>query len=332
MHPLMIPELYAPFPARIHAHVVAINEATASWVIRFHLHEGVAFARYQREGLSWMTARFYPEAAPERLAIADKINTLLFAVDDLMDHNDHKSEVISSRDRFIAFTDLCLRIMQGETVVLPSTGHLAALADVWAQAVSVSTSAWQRSFTGAIRQMFDAALWAYDNVAAGRWPSAAEYYRMRPFLGAANTSTDMIEFCDGIKLPQDLQYHPVIAELTRLCQITVCLANDLFSLSKEMAHEDQHNMVVILKNEQGASLSRAIRQTVKMHNADVKTFIGLLSQLPEAGEHAQELRRYITSLTALMRGNIDWSVNETSRYSFRYQARRTHKRKRWAER
>lgn len=330
MHPLVIPELLAPFAPRIHSHVAATHESTARWVSRFRLHEGPAFDRYQTEGLSWMTARFYPAAVPSRLFIADKINTLLFAMDDLMDHNDHKSEVITSRAGFVGFTDVCLRIMQGEMTLASTTGHLAALADVWAQAAAVSSHEWQTRFTGAIRQMFDAALWAFDNVAAGRWPSVEEYYSMRPFLGAANTSTDMIEFCDDIKLPQDLMVHPVVQELTRLCQITVCLANDLFSLSKEMAHQDRHNMVVILQHERAFSLSRAIRETVRMHNADVRAFMGLLKALPTAGQYEPELRGYVTALTALMRGNIDWSVAETSRYTFRYQTGKRGSRRRRA--
>lgn len=315
MHALTIPELNAPFPSRIHPCVQDIYKQTALWVKKFRLHQGPAFARYRKEGLSWMTARFYPTAPQNRLQVTDKFNTLLFAMDDLMDHNDHRSAVISSRASFEAFIDLCMQIMEGQRLNLPGTGHLAALADVWAEVTALSSAGWQQRFRSGIRQMFDAALWAHDNVAAGRMPTIRAFYRMRPFLGAANTSTDMIEFTEGVKLSPVMLQHPVVAELTRLCQITVCLANDLFSLSKEMAHADKHNMVLITQREKGCSLQAAIRETVRIHNSDVARFIKLSGQLPVSSE---DLGGYVVCLSALMRGNIDWSLGETNRYHFSY--------------
>ncbi|MGE7775198.1 terpene synthase family protein [Chitinophaga sp. NPDC101104] len=316
---LSIPALYAPFEERINPGVRLIAYRTQQWVSLYQLHSDDNFDTYVDEGLSWMTARFYPSATLERLSLTDRFNTLLFALDDLMDHHDHKSEVISSRQRFEAYIDRCMKIMNGKKLDLPPTGHLSALENIWASITAMTSTAWQLRFCAGIKHMFDAALWSHDNVAANRLPSISEFYKMRPFLGAANTSTDMIEFCENVHLPASIRELPSIQELTRLCQITVCLANDLFSLSKEMAHKDKHNMVTIVQSELDLSLEDAIDYTVSMHDNDVRKFIRLAQTIPDHGRQRSALRKYIRCLTALMRGNIDWSISETGRYHFTYQ-------------
>ncbi|WP_160716355.1 terpene synthase family protein [Chitinophaga solisilvae] len=313
-----IAELLAPFPPRINRFANESRENTRKWVEKFKLHEGSDFDAYLKDNLTYMTARFYPTAPKERFFIADQFNTLLFAMDDRMDHQDNRDIIISSKERFTRFIDACLLIMKGEYKgQLPATGHLAALHDVWTKVKTISTPAWQEKFISSISKMFDAALWAHDNVAARQIPSIAAFYTMRPFLGAAHTSTDMIEIIEEVHIPNTILDLPYFQEITRLCQITVCIANDMFSVMKEIGHQDYHNMVVIMMQEKDIHLKQAMKETRRLYNADMRQFLRLMSinshQLFTGYE--AEILRYKECLQAIMRGNIDWSSKETNRYT-----------------
>ncbi|MBC9929757.1 terpene synthase family protein [Chitinophaga qingshengii] len=312
-----IPELLAPFPPLVNQFAEQSKENTRKWVRKFRLHEGSDYDAYLKDNLTYMTARFYPTASQERFFIADQFNTLLFAMDDRMDHQDNKDLIISSRERFSKFIDACLLIMKGEyDAPLPPTGHLAALNDVWSKVKTISTPAWQAKFTAGIRKMFDAALWAHDNFSARQIPSVAGFYTMRPFLGAAHTSSDMIEIIEQVYIPNTILELPYFQEITRLCQITVCLANDMFSVMKEIGHQDYHNMVLIMMREHDINLKQAMKQTRRLYTADMRQFLRLMSihshQLFTGYE--TEIQRYKQCLQAIMRGNIDWSTKETNRY------------------
>lgn len=270
-------------------------------------------AKYKDDRLTWMTARFYPTADRTRFILSDKFNTLLFAMDDSMDHQDQKSDIILSRRNFEAFIAACIAIME-DKYRPTSNSHLMALADLWDQMKTISTEQWQRKFIISIGKMFDSALWGFDNVAEGRIPGINEFYRKRPFLGAAHISTDMITVIEDIDLPDGVLDNPVVMEITKLARNAVCWANDLFSLPKELEHEDQHNMVLIVQNERKVSLDEAIRQTVQIHNKDMRRFVKLSRELPSFGLYDRAVRRYVDVLAAILRGNIDWSIGETGRY------------------
>lgn len=308
-----LPRLYCPLPSKINRFVHQSSIQTRDWVEKFRLHTGEDFKKYENDRLTWMTARFYPTADRERFILSDKFNTLLFAMDDSMDHQDDKSDMIKSRQNFEQFIATCLAIMKDE-IRFTGNAHLDAMVDLWVQMKEISTVEWQQKFIVSIGKMFDSALWGFDNFAIGRIPSVAEFYKKRPFLGAAHISTDMITIIENIDLPDGVLQNPMVTEITKLARNAVCWANDLFSLSKELAHEDQHNMVLIVQHEQKVDLTEAIRQTVLIHNKDMRRYIKLIRDLPSFGFYDVPLRRYVDTLSAILRGNIDWSINETGRY------------------
>lgn len=308
-------ELLSPFPSRINSNVIDAAELTLQWVRAYELHAGAALEKYKHEKLTWMTARFYPTAEGDHFFLSDKFNTLLFAMDDSMDHLDTKSDIIQNRETFIFFINACLRVMKGETTHLKSqTGFLPALDNLWEELTHISSKQWQENFIRSIEKMFNAALWSFDNVAMNHVPSIKEFYNMRPFLGAAHISTDLILIIEQFDVPDEILHHSVMKELIWLCQITVCLANDIFSYEKESKHLDKHNMVAVIQEEKGFPVDKAIAATIKMHNDDVKNFVALVQSRPSFGEHDPEVNRFIMILTAIMKGNIDWSMHESGRY------------------
>lgn len=321
MQTVYIPDLYCPIESKINPLVDIARVHTSEWIKQFGLHEGRAYDKFVGDNFSTMTARFYPTADQLRLNLANDINSLLFVVDDAMDNQTVKADLIKTRHNYTTFVEKCMFILTEADLYIPleeGKGVFAALNDVWKRLRAISSPEWQSNFVKSIQLMFDAGTWEFENVQAGKLPTVAEFYKKRPFLGAAHISTDLISVIENIDLPDKIINHPSIVDVVNLCRNIVCLANDLFSLSKELIHGDEHNMVIIIMKEMNISLEDAILKTVNIHNSDMTKFIFLTRELPSFEKYDASLRHYVSTLGAILKGNVDWSSTETSRYSFIY--------------
>ena len=269
-----------------------------------------------------MTARFYPTASLERLKLANDINSLLFVMDDAMDNQVEKSDMVRSLQNYQSFVSSCLDILTLDKVRrfhIGDTGVLPALEDVWIRLKEISDIAWQRNFVHSIEQMFAAGKWEFENVESDSLPTVNEFISRRPYLGAAHISTDLISIIEDIRLPEAIYNHQSVYQATLLCRRIVCWANDLFSYGKEEIHGDLHNLVSIILREYRCNLSEAILKTVSIHNQDMSKFMTVCSELPSFGDYDSHLRHYIGILGAILKGNVDWSTRETHRYEFLYE-------------
>ncbi|HWV68082.1 terpene synthase family protein [Chitinophaga sp.] len=319
MKSITIPALYCPFESKINNHLASTEQHTNNWIRQFKLHEGADFEKFLGDNFAYMTARFYPEASEKNLWLANDINCLLFVMDDAMDNQVDRADMIKTRNSLLEFIDKCNAILHHpETYTGPDTGVFTALHDVWIRLMAISTPEWQQHFIESLQMMFQAAVWEFDNVAAGKIPTVPEFYNTRQFLGAAHISTDMISVIEEVNISRELLNHPTVHELTVLARNAVCWANDLFSLTKELEHGDKHNMVIIVKEERQTDLQSAIRETVMIHDKDIQRFVTLANELPGVDPDNADLRKYIRILSAILIGNIDWSSAETKRYNFEF--------------
>ncbi|MBC9929210.1 terpene synthase family protein [Chitinophaga qingshengii] len=319
MNAIMLPLLYCPIEPAINPHYQHAIDHTNAWVKRFALHSDNSYEKYLDDNFGMMTARFYPECGPDQLKLANDANVLLFVMDDAMDNQIDRDELIQSRMNFEMFVGACKQILANpQPPESGETGVMAALADVWIRFKAMSNAEWQQRFVDSLHKMFAAGLWEYGNVQSGNLPSVAEFYKRRQYLGAAHVSTDMIEVIEEISLPADILQHPAVMQLVVLARNLVCWANDLFSLSKELDHGDQHNMVLVMKAERQLPLEAAILQAAELHDQEMRQFEQLSAQLPAFGIHDAAVRKYVRILGAILRGNMDWSYRETARYHFEY--------------
>lgn len=316
---VVIPRLYCPFPSRINPLVHLADQHTAKWVQRFHLVPSAeVLDYYQQQKFAWMVARMFPNADEDALCTFCDLNTFLFFLDDQFDHPDAQS---GFKGQFRHFVKKLVDVLRNnERPTLEKDGPVfAALGDLWRRLRYMSDASWQQQFINGIIAIFEAAVWQFENERCQILPGLADYMNKRQYLGAANVATDTIPVAERIALPAYVYDHQIVHRLTELCRNTVCWANDLFSFSKEMVHLDQYNLVAILQRENDLSLDDAIMATVQIHDEQVGEFISLSKDAAifEEAENAA-LLDYINALAAIMRGNIDWSVKETSRYSFIY--------------
>lgn len=89
----------------------------------------------------------------------------------------------------------------------------------------------------------------------------------------------------------------------------------MLSLRKELAHDDVHNLVIVLRHTQGLTLQQAVDRASEMLTEAVHRFEQTeRTLLPFSLEREVVILKYVGNLKAWMRGNLDWSI-ETGRYS-----------------
>jgi hypothetical protein len=222
-------------------------------------------------------------------------------------------------EKFVA--DLLSVLEQYKICTLEKDGPiLSALSDFWHRIIKRSTAAWQQKFIRGMKQTFeDGGMWAFDCISSKRRPELDEYIRLRQYLGAANLATDSLEITAKIDLSEGVYTHPIVEKLTEAARNAICFSNDLFSLGKEEEHNAEFNIVTILQHKHSLTIEEAIRQAAVIHNKTVRDFIKLSKEaLIFDRETNVKLHNYIRALCCLMKGNIEWSTQNTTRYPHIY--------------
>jgi hypothetical protein len=105
-----------------------------------------------------------------------------------------------------------------------------------------------------------------------------------------------------------------------LANLNICIVNDVYSLAKEEARGDRHNLVLVLERERSCSRREALESVRSMADGWTRTFLATETQIPglcdRLGISAQSrvsVSRFIEGMRAAIRGNYDW-CSSTARY------------------
>ncbi|MGH8534212.1 MAG: terpene synthase family protein, partial [Gammaproteobacteria bacterium] len=198
--------------------------------------------------------------------------------------------------------------------VRPDLALLRALHDLCERLRACMPRPWMMRFAYGVADYFEACEWEARNRAQGIWPEPTVYMQMRPYTGALYPLLDLIEITEGTVLPLSVRKHPLFQDLIGITRNVICWSNDIFSLEKERAHHDLHNLVLILQRHDGLSLQEAVDRVAELTGGQVRRFIELEALLPSFGAPLDaDVRRFIAGLRSWMRGNLDWSY-ESGRY------------------
>ncbi len=306
-----LPELYCPFPSTISEHADAVHRETVEWVRRFELLPNErAYRLFRVTNIGRLAARFHPDALQGELRLLSDWYAWMFLRDDRCD----ESEVGEQPEHLAAEDARFLEILEGEEPTKRDEPLAHALHDLRRRLYPRATAAWKRRFVRTVKDHFRSSLWEATNRARGVVPDLETYTRMRRITGGILVDLDLIEVVEGLKLPPEVQEHLTVRSMARASNNVTCWANDLFSLEKELERGDVHNLVVVLRHAEELTLQEAVDLSVQMHNAEVRRFIELESQLPTFGGTVEaNLARYVAALRARMRGNLDWA-RESGRY------------------
>ena len=120
---------------------------------------------------------------------------------------------------------------------------------------------------------------------------------------------DYIDLAEHVNLPPEIYESTLVQALLLTINNVVCWQNDIVSVEKEMAHGDFSNLALVLQQAHGCSLQEGIEMANALTTHEIKLFESLSKLAPHAlPDYKPELEKYLASMRAWIRGNLDWSL------------------------
>jgi 5-epi-alpha-selinene synthase len=305
------PSLNCPFPSASSPYRDWAESENFEWLRRFGFfatRERVERVRRARFG--WLAARAYPNASIEGLGIAAAWASWLFMRDDLCDEAGMACDPPAMR----ALSDHLLAVLAGLAAPDKSDSLAQSLADLRRRMIESGGAPWLSRFLTNVQDYFEACVWEATNRQRGEVPEIETYQRMRDLTGAVKTCFDIYELAGGSSLPVEARHHPILTRMMQVANRVICWSNDIFSLEKELRHDDCHNLVIVLHRTCSMPLDHAVLNAAQIHDLEVAAFVTLENQLLAERLVSPEMTRFVSALKGWMRANLDWSL-ETGRYA-----------------
>jgi Terpene synthase family 2, C-terminal metal binding len=105
---------------------------------------------------------------------------------------------------------------------------------------------WRNRFIHHLIDCFTANIWQAAHRRTDEIPDLDTFPAMRRDTGAVPPTFDLIEFVKSTTLPAEFYYSRVYQRLITSAANVVCWTNDLMTLEKEFAHDDEQNFVSVL--------------------------------------------------------------------------------------
>ena len=304
MEPIALPELYCPFEPEISPYADDVYEGTIDWACGF----GVVSeeSAYRKIDIGQLAGRYHPYAEKEVLGLISDVCGWFFFRDDWCD----ESDLGKDPKRLEHWDRGFLRALEGNVPDEDSEPLSFAIHDLGERLRAKAPSAlWMRRFVRSVHEHFGAQWWEATNRVSGEPPNIATFIKMRRRTGGLYVDSDLIELADDIRLSPEVMDHPTVRSLREASMDVVVWFNDLISLPRELqSGEGMHNLVFVVQHLHELTLQEAVAHVAVMHDARVRFFMELERTLPSFGTSIDvEVQRYVRSLRARMRGNMDWS-------------------------
>ena len=315
MQHITLPTFYCPFPPEMHPQVAEVHQHTLNWA-RGHrlLQREAAIRRFNTSRFAWLAARVHSRTNFEELALTNDFFTWLFMLDDQFDDSSFGRQP----ERMHVVVDRLLTVLGIErgANIQPLQGPVAeTLQELWERAKPLTTVRWQQRFADHLSDYLDAYIWETGLRARGETPDVAIYIQKRQDAGAMHLALDYIDLAEHVELPPEIYESTLVQSLLLLTNNVVCWQNDIVSVEKELAHGDFSNLVLVLQKAYGYTLQGAVACSNDMTTSEIKLFEHLSEFVPTAfPDYKQELEKYLASMRAWIRGNLDWSL-ESYRFS-----------------
>lgn len=137
-----------------------------------------------------------------------------------------------------------------------------------------------------------------------------EYLKFRRGTIGAMPCFCLVEYAEGIDLPQYIIDHPSIQACQQVAVDLVLIDNDILSYRKDLIEGEDLNLINILRFSKGLSLQQAIDEIDVMLMDRYKTWYKALVELPTWGHKLDsEVLRYLDGCRNVALGSLIWSFH-----------------------
>jgi hypothetical protein len=311
--PVQIPDLYSPFkpavhPAAAHVHAESIAWARAMGLARSEQH----VEALHRARVGWLVGRAFPVADHlAALQVASDWTTLFCLIDN------HIENIRGPALSHVYLSGL-LKVFRDGAPPLIADPFANAFRDLRERMIEVGVPAWIERFGEQLERLFKTFVDEAKYRVLEAVPDLKRYRKMREVSVGLYFGFRLGELTDGIALPQVAREHPIIRNLESRASYIVGLANDIYTVEKEMARGEVNNMVLVLMHEEGIDFAAALDRAAKLHDLETREFMQQVAALPSFSPEVDvQVRRYAEVLTSMISGHGTWA-RETGRYDTDY--------------
>ncbi|MFF1909727.1 cytochrome P450 [Kitasatospora sp. NPDC058218] len=310
-------ELHLPFPARISPDAARAAAEHLQWPRSFGLLPTDEDAeRHARAHYAELAARFHPTATGADLTLGVDQMSWFFCFDDTFDGPTGDSP-LQARALVDAVTAALDRRPAPDALPIVRAFH-----GLWQRSTEGMSPAWCARSAAHWRAYLE----GHVQEAANRHHRAVltleEHLRLRRDTIGVQPTLDLAERIGHYELPDGVFDSSAVATLRTLAAEVDSLHNDLYSLAKEEANADPHNLLLILQRDGAGGRAASVETVLAMLHTRISRFQALEGELPTADGIAglarnerEMLRRYVEdALHTVMRGPYDWAAR-SGRYN-----------------
>jgi hypothetical protein len=302
--------LWCPMAPAIHPAFPIWEQETVRWMDRFNLDgEQLDTGRLHRISVGELTGRtIHPAAEPPAAQFTADTLMWLFAFDDAYcDEGRYSHDPIKTV------------ILVAEMARIAETGHTTssspcarALADLRQRMDHLASPPQIARWVHTMKAYLSYQVWEASYRSAGTMPTIGEYVVARIRNGAMELSAACLEIAEGYQAPFDETESADVRALTEMACGLVGYDNDIASYYKEHARSDcKLNLVDVIAHQRRLSPDAALSKAITFRDAVLATYLELYQWVEPTVSDAT--RRYMSGLSAWIRGNLDWSMN-SARY------------------
>lgn len=305
--------IHVPWPPRRNPHTDHYLQASLGALIRAGLVKDDPEDRGRRklEAIYERDLCVYPDAGPERLVAAGTFSQWRSF---LGDQDDDAPEIGRDPQRVEALMTETFDVLRAG-ILLPSPSPLARFTDhLRVTLLALAPEGWWGRFIEDVEEsLFGGSLEAARYRARGATPPLDRYLALRLHDSAVFPAFDIVEIASGLRLTDDVLWHPAIVEMRRLAARHIACLNDLASYHQEVRRDLRPcNLVDVLMHDGGMSLGRAVRWIIDTANADLRRFLELEADLPRwIADADASTQGYIDGMKHWMSGSLDFATRST---------------------
>lgn len=305
-----LPDVYCPFPAEINPHFDEVAGRSVDWAREMDLLDEEDVPPGTMAALRF-AGRVHPTAPREAFRLLGDWYCWGFLEDD----NRDESGLSEHPRAMVEYQRPLLAVLEGEE---PDhrTPLVRAFADLHRRWTEMGTPGWQKRIRRHHAEYFAAHRWEARNRSRNHVPVRADYVRNKRVAAGLYIVFDLAALAGDVDRPPSLYRSPIYQDLLEAVANVVCWTNDVYSLRKELAHDDVNNLIVVVRSEQDCSLRTAVAEVRELIAAETRRFEELRQRITREFDATDDLPLHLTQLETALGGHLKYS-EEVARYATR---------------
>ncbi len=146
------------------------------------------------------------------------------------------------------------------------------------------------------------------------YPTEEQYFKIRDRLIGGFMVMDLLELISDKIMPDEIIYHPDIHRMRLLASRLMIYDNDIFSYQKELLEGESMNLVLVIANERGISIEKALKETIRIRKKDYLELLAFNRKIGQFGKWSRQVLQYWENTMILLEGQLKWYKIKSQRY------------------